>query len=78
MEPREKCYGFWGYSVRQAAGLSGVIGGCPYAGGYDFLIGASKDGESPPDGARLSAPAVQHVLIAFGAISRFKNKKLPS
>lgn len=63
--PREKAGLYWGYTVRIAAGVAGLIRGCPFPEGYDLKIGTSEHGQvvKPQD---LLLPRFQHVLIAFG------------
>ncbi|KAB8356665.1 hypothetical protein FH972_024242 [Carpinus fangiana] len=42
--PREEAGYYWGYTVRQAASLSGVFTEAPWQGGYDFCVGTSERG----------------------------------
>lgn len=64
--PREKAGLYWGYTVRIAAGVAGLLRDCPFpSGSYDLKIGTSEHGQvvSPGD---LLLPRFQHVLVAFG------------
>jgi predicted SPOUT superfamily RNA methylase MTH1 len=58
-EPREKLGLYWGYSVRIAKGVQGLMQGCPYKGGYDLKIGTSEHGETTPSEALEVGPAPQ-------------------
>lgn len=64
-EPRDKSGIYWGYRVRLAKGVHGLIHDSPYSGGYDLKIGTSERGQVVAPG-NLQIPRFQHVLIAFG------------
>lgn len=64
-EPREKAGMYWGYTVRLAKGLHGLIHDCPYKGGYDLKVGTSERGQVVAPG-NLQIPRFQHVFVAFG------------
>lgn len=66
--PREQAGLFWGYTVRLAAGVAGLVRGCPFTpggGAYDLVIGTSEHGQAVAPGDLL-LPRFKHVLIAFG------------
>ncbi|GAQ83751.1 hypothetical protein KFL_001600210 [Klebsormidium nitens] len=67
-EPRERLGLYWGYTVRLAKGLSGVLAECPYAAGYDYTLGTSEHGEKLQS-TELTLPAFKHLLIVFGGLA---------
>lgn len=71
-EPREKAGIHWGYTVRLAKGLHGLIHDCPYMGGYDLKIGTSERGQTVAPG-NLQIPRFSHVLVAFGGPEGLEN-----
>ncbi|XP_072955057.1 uncharacterized protein [Typha angustifolia] len=58
---------YWGYKVRYASNLSGVINSSPYKGGYDHIIGTSEHGQVI-NSSELIIPKFMHLLIAFGGL----------
>ncbi|KIZ00333.1 Uncharacterized protein MNEG_7627 [Monoraphidium neglectum] len=74
--PREEAGLYWGYATRLAKGISGLVQGAPFEGGYDLKLGTSEHGQarSSARGARgrvvlpgnLELPRFKHLLIAFG------------
>lgn len=64
-EPREKHGIYWGYSTRLAKTLSEVFSGCPYPGGYDFLVGNGMD-KAPPLSDGTLKKKFKHLLVVFG------------
>ncbi|WIA13416.1 hypothetical protein OEZ85_006996 [Tetradesmus obliquus] len=64
-QPREAEGLYWGYSVRLAQGLSGLLHESPFKGGYDLKIGTSERGQIVAPG-NLQLPRFKHVLVAFG------------
>lgn len=67
-KPREEAGMYWGYKVRYASSMSSVLKGCPYEGGYDYLIGTSEHGLTI-NSSDLTIPAFRHLLIAFGGLA---------
>lgn len=64
--PREQAGLYWGYTTRLAAGISGVLDGCPFKkSGYDLKVGTSEHGQRVP-AASLELPKFKHLLVAFG------------
>lgn len=63
--PREQAGLYWGYTVRIAAGVAGLMRDCPFPGGYDLKIGTSEHGQVVQPGDLL-LPRFKHVLVAFG------------
>jgi len=47
--PRTEAGLYWGYATRLAADFTTVFTECPYAGGYDLIIGTSERGNSVDD-----------------------------
>ncbi|XP_022000817.1 putative methyltransferase C9orf114 homolog [Helianthus annuus] len=66
-KPREEGM-YWGYKVRYAANISLALNGCPYKGGYDYLIGTSEHGNIVKS-SELRLPSFRHLLIAFGGLA---------
>ncbi|KAD5317849.1 hypothetical protein E3N88_17795 [Mikania micrantha] len=66
--PREEAGMYWGYKVRYAANISSALKGCPYKGGYDYLIGTSEHGDIVKS-SELQLPSFRHLLIAFGGLA---------
>lgn len=64
-QPRQRGGLYWGYSVRLAQGLAGLMHDCPFKGGYDLKIGTSERGQVVQPG-NLQLPRFKHVLVAFG------------
>eukprot|EP00879_Flechtneria_rotunda_P019240 GHRR01020204.1.p1 GENE.GHRR01020204.1~~GHRR01020204.1.p1 ORF type:complete len:120 (+),score=32.07 GHRR01020204.1:189-548(+) len=56
---------YWGYTVRLAKGLHGLVHDCPYKGGYDLKLGTSEHGQVVQPGSLL-LPRFKHLLVAFG------------
>lgn len=67
-KPKEESGMYWGYKVRYAANISSVMNGCPYEGGYDYLIGTSEHGHIVKS-SELELPSFRHLLIAFGGLA---------
>ena len=78
-EPRELHGLYWGYQTRLAkGGLSEVFSGCPFAGGYDVMIGNSDKGEQLLEKALGAAGGTgkasvvksgfKHLLVVFGGV----------
>ncbi|VAI24284.1 unnamed protein product [Triticum turgidum subsp. durum] len=80
--PSEEMGSYWGYKVRYASNLSGVINDSPYKEGYDHIIGTSEHGETIISSELilpsfreglvhyLSTPKLhRHLLIAFGGLA---------
>ncbi|KAI8467461.1 MAG: putative RNA methyltransferase-domain-containing protein [Monoraphidium minutum] len=63
--PREEAGLYWGYATRLAKGVSGLVRGAPFEGGYDLKLGTSEHGEVVLPG-NLELPRFRHLLIAFG------------
>ncbi|KAF8058136.1 Spo [Scenedesmus sp. PABB004] len=63
--PREEAGLYWGYTVRLARGLSGLLHEGPFPGGYDLKLGTSERGQAVPPG-HLALPRFRHALVAFG------------
>lgn len=63
--PREQAGLYWGYTVRIAAGVAGLLRDSPFPGGYDLKIGTSEHGQVVQPGDLL-LPRFKHVLVAFG------------
>jgi predicted SPOUT superfamily RNA methylase MTH1 len=63
--PREEEGLYWGYTTRLAKGVSGLLRGCPYAGGYDLKLGTSERGQCVAPGD-LALPRYRRCLVAFG------------
>lgn len=63
--PRERAGLYWGYTVRLAKGLTGLLHGGPWPRGYDLKVGTSERGQVVAPG-NLALPRFQHVLVAFG------------
>jgi len=65
--PRTEGGYFWGYSVRKAATVSGVLTEGPYEDGYDMSIGTSERGiplsQAFPEHQEAN---FKHLLIVFG------------
>ncbi|KAF7068806.1 hypothetical protein CFC21_074531 [Triticum aestivum] len=66
--PSEEMGSYWGYKVRYASNLSGVINDSPYKEGYDHIIGTSEHGETIIS-SELILPSFRHLLIAFGGLA---------
>eukprot|EP00882_Tetradesmus_deserticola_P031324 GHRQ01035418.1.p1 GENE.GHRQ01035418.1~~GHRQ01035418.1.p1 ORF type:complete len:179 (-),score=32.14 GHRQ01035418.1:157-693(-) len=64
-QPRERDGLYWGYTVRLAQGLSGLLHESTFKGGYDLKIGTSERGQVVAPG-NLQLPRFKHVLVAFG------------
>jgi len=64
MTPWTKYGLYWGFTVRIARGLSSVFLHCPFAGGYDLVLGTSEHGSSIS--STFQFPAFSHALIGFG------------
>ncbi|KAJ9556863.1 hypothetical protein OSB04_011477 [Centaurea solstitialis] len=67
-KPKEEAGMYWGYKVRYAPNISSVLKGCPYKGGYDYLIGTSEHGQIVRS-SELDLPSFRHLLIAFGGVA---------
>ncbi|GBF98374.1 hypothetical protein Rsub_10769 [Raphidocelis subcapitata] len=63
--PREEAGLYWGYTVRLAKGLSGLLREAPFEGGYDLKVGTSEHGQVVLPG-NLELPRFRHLLVAFG------------
>jgi hypothetical protein len=44
--PREEAGLYWGYATRLAKGISGLVQGAPFEGGYDLKLGTSEHGQA--------------------------------
>ncbi|KAI9660832.1 MAG: hypothetical protein M1829_006442 [Trizodia sp. TS-e1964] len=64
--PRAEYGLYWGYRVRRAAGLAEVIEACPFAGGYDGVVGTSERGA--PVGT-VRGRKHEHLLVLYGGLS---------
>ncbi|UYV83290.1 C9orf114 [Cordylochernes scorpioides] len=64
-DPRKELGVYWGYKIRMALGLHGVLNGCPYADSYDLIIGTSDKG-TPVAEAKFKK--AKHALIVFGGV----------
>lgn len=64
--PRESHGLYWGYQTRLAKTFAEVFSACPYAGGYDYLIGHSDKGGRLEDCAAPVKKGFQHLLVVFG------------
>jgi predicted SPOUT superfamily RNA methylase MTH1 len=75
--PRVQDGYYWGYKVRQCAGLSEIFSTCPFAEQYTHTIGTSERGRSVDEmNARLMEEVTNskkrkpsHVLIVFGGVA---------
>jgi predicted SPOUT superfamily RNA methylase MTH1 len=56
---------YWGYTVRIAKGLLGLLHDSPYKGGYDLKIGTSEHGQVVAP-SNLALPRFKHLVVAFG------------
>ncbi|CAN6173891.1 unnamed protein product [Urochloa humidicola] len=66
--PREEMGSYWGYKVRYASNLSGVLKNSPYKEKYDHIIGTSEHGQII-NSSELTLPSFRHLLIAFGGLA---------
>ncbi|TKW32506.1 hypothetical protein SEVIR_2G172500v4 [Setaria viridis] len=66
--PREEMGSYWGYKVRYASNLSGVLKNSPYKEEYDHIIGTSEHGQIV-NSSELTLPSFRHLLIAFGGLA---------
>ena len=68
--PRERHGTYWGYSLRIAEGLKGVLDNdaSPFKddGGYDLVIGTSERGDVCVDEEEFAVPSFKHLLLVFG------------
>jgi methyltransferase len=65
--PRTEGGYYWGYSVRQADGLSAVFTESPFEEGYDVSIGTSERGQPLRRVFSPSKPLTfKHLLVVFG------------
>ncbi|KAK8953895.1 hypothetical protein KSP39_PZI002756 [Platanthera zijinensis] len=77
--PRQEMGIYWGYTVRYASNLSSIFKGCPYKGGYDYIVGTSEHG-AIINASELSFPKfeilpsiveIEHTLISCAALAGF-------
>eukprot|EP00873_Tetraselmis_striata_P024394 jgi/Tetstr1/444658/TSEL_032506.t1 len=67
-EPREADGLYWGYTVRIATGLQGLMQESPFDGGYDLSLGTSEHGfKGAPHSLELKP--FKHMLVAFGGVN---------
>ena len=76
--PREAGGYYWGYSVRGAGRLSDVLTECPWAGGYDVVLGTSERGRPLEETLRAAEKgsrddnvwqSYEHLLVCFGGLA---------
>ena len=73
--PREEAGYYWGYSVRSASCLSGLLTECPFDGGYDLTIGTSERGvpisnlDSRKKSTSHPVPEFAHMMVVFGGVA---------
>eukprot|EP00889_Picochlorum_renovo_P004237 jgi/Picre1/31267/NNA_006621.t1 len=65
LDPKSKSGKYWGYSVRLAKNIDGMLHDGPFEGGYDLTIGTSERGEQV-DCCSLAFPNYKHALIVIG------------
>ena len=73
-EPSEKYGLYWGYQTRLCSQMSEVFSGCPHEGGYDLMIGMSReDGDASLEDAAFKLPPFKHALLLFGGEGGLKS-----
>lgn len=66
--PRTEQGLYWGYQLRLADSLSGVLTKSPYKGGYDLTLGTSERGTSVDEFEFDGENKFKHLLIVLGGV----------
>jgi len=67
----------WGYTVRLAKGLEGVIKNCPWSEGYDLTIGTSENGFDCQF-KEFELEKFKHLMVVFGGVNGLENVVMES